>query len=139
MELESRRGFSRVNEINARVVGPKNGSAPGGVMTGVAVITSDRVLASGVGAGGCLSFQNAFTGTPTGAFTYEGSNDNDPDSAPVCGWIAQTPTVAGANPAGAAGGSVSVFVNPPMRWYRQKYTNSGGAGVLNTMAEAKGA
>jgi hypothetical protein len=132
-------GYRNIKEHNQVVIGPgaQTPANVAGVMTGVAVLTGDRVLANG--ATTSLSFQNTWTGTPTGAFTYQGSNDADPDNAPIAGWMTVVPDVVGAAPAGGASGNVSVFKVPPMRWYRQIYTNTGGVGVLVSIAEGKGA
>lgn len=101
-----------------------------GVMTGVAVLTSGWVY--------CLdqqqlSFQAQWTGTPTGVFTFEISNDADPNVKTVVGATALTLPAAftGGNPVGAAGSFGFEFGPLPYRWVRMKYTNSGGAGALN--------
>lgn len=132
---ERRRSYSNVNELNQDVFGGESGVA--GAMASTNVITSAPVLASG--ANTSLSFQNIWTGTPTGTFSYEGSNDVDPINNAVVGWSAVTPDVAAVNPAGAAGGTVAVFKVPYYRWYREKYTNASGAGTLTAIAEGKGA
>ena len=137
--VAARKAYARINELNKVSVGPgaETAANAAGVMTGTTVLTGDRVLASG--AISSLCFQRKWTGTPTGTFTYEGSNDEDPDANPQVGWVAVTPDTAGANPAGGASGNVTLFKNPPMRWYHEIYTNSGGAGVLISIAEGKGA
>lgn len=129
---ERRRSYARVNELNIDVVGGESGVA--GTMSGN--ITSAPVLASGASAS--VSFQNIFTGTPTGTFTYQGSNDIDPINNAITGWTTVTPDVAPTNPAGAGGNTTAAFKVPYYRWYRQVYTAGGGAGTLITIAEGKG-
>ena len=130
-------GYRNVSDLNQVSVGPGALTAANraGVMTGTAVLTGDRILASG--AVNSLSFQRKWTGTPTGAFTYQASNDQDPDNNPIAGWVAVTPDTAGTAPAGGASGNATIFKNPVFRWYQEIYTNSAGAGVLVSVAEGK--
>ena len=116
-----------------QVVGRRSGVD--GTMTGTATITSARVL---VGASKSVSFQNKWTGTPVGAFVWDGSNDEDPDNAPVQGWTQVTPDPAwlAGNPDGAA--DTAAFDWPgnfPLRWARQRYVNESGTGVLTSTAQ----
>lgn len=101
-----------------------------GVMTGTTVITSGWVSCLDFQQ---LSFQAQWTGTPTGAFSFEVTNDLDPAVKTVAGATVLTPpaSFSAGNPAGALGSFGFEFSPLPYRWVRIKYTNASGAGSLN--------
>lgn len=107
----------------------------GGVMTGAAVITGPWVK---IKKSVRPSFQAKWTGTPTGLFSFEVSNDENPNAVTGNNLLGASayvnPTVGPlVQPVGAAGNWAADWgaSPPPYVWIRPKYTNSGGAGVLN--------
>ncbi len=75
-------------------------------------------------------FHNTFTGsTPTGAFTYEGSNDALAGNNDAAGdWVVLTVDVVHGvgDPAGTAGDQMVILRDVPM-WVRQVFTDGGSA------------
>src|SRR5712672_783860 len=101
---------------------------PNATMIGVVLLTGSRQLIEQLR--GC-SFQAKWTGTPTGTFTFEISNDVDPDaSTAVAGWTTYSApaSFASGNPTGAAGSFGFEFEPITFKWIRPKYLNSAGAG-----------
>lgn len=103
----------------------------GGVMTGVAVLTSVWVPIANVN---YLSAQAMWTGTPTGTFAFQVTNDFEPN---VASKVILGPTTltnpaafAAGNPAAAAANFGFEFAPLPWRWWRAVYTNSASTGVL---------
>lgn len=105
-------------------------------MTGTNVIVGPWIALSGVEG---LSFQNAWTGG-VGVFTFEGTNvakapgkSVPADDATPATVLSVPASFAPGNPTGSAGNFGHGFSKaPPYAFMRQKYTNSTGAGVLNT-------
>lgn len=105
-----------------------------GSMTGTAVITSTPTdTASMI----FCSYTFIWTGTPTGAFTFEVSNNYD-RIATTGTWVTWAPAVAPADPAGSATSTSVNLANFPYRWVRFKYTNASGTGTLNAWFFGKG-
>jgi hypothetical protein len=107
-------------------------------MTGTSVITGTGVRLAALQN---VSFQAVWTGTPTGVFSFEVSNDVVNKSEDVVNWTAYTVpstfTSGSAAPAGSAGSFVFEFYLIPVRWIRPKYTNASGTGTLFVQSEAK--
>lgn len=105
-------------------------------MTGAVVLTSTAVLLAG--RTDC-SFHAVWTGTPTGTFSFEFSNDLTSTAASVVNWTAATlpAAFAAGNPAGSASSFGFEFSPITFRWLRTKYTNSASTGTLFVTAEAK--
>ncbi len=92
-----------------------------GVMTGTAVITSPAV--------DVLNFDNHglqvhWTGTPTGNFEVQVSNDGTTYDT-----LTFEPLLA--QPAGSASGYAVNLNQISWKWLRVRYTNASGTGVLN--------
>lgn len=89
-----------------------------------------------------VSWTMRWTGTPTGTFSVEVSNEYDPQTNPTPGdWTQYTLTIpAGVNPAGAypAAGSGIDLAPTSFRAARLAYTNSASTGVLTARAHVKG-
>lgn len=105
-----------------------------GTMTGTSVITSAVFNIQDMS---LLSVHLIWTGTPTGTFTVQGSNQYDstnPNAA--ADWVSLS-----LSPAPAAGGSASsALVNLAQlgfAYLRVTYTNSAGSGTLNVYAFGK--
>lgn len=70
-----------------------------------------------------------WTGTPTGTFTLWFSDTPTPDLTNDNDWHQDTAYVPG-NPAGAAGKTGDNWAVGAARWWRIKYVNASGSGVL---------
>jgi hypothetical protein len=80
------------------------------------------------------SFQLAWTGTPTGNWTLEYSNDAPTDGSDPVNWT----TVAGTiSAAGGAAGNLMYDFETAARYARAKYTFTSGTGTL-TVARFSG-
>jgi hypothetical protein len=105
-------------------------------MTGTSVITGDTIL---LGSATFVSFQAVWTGTPTGLFSFEASNDVG--SGNPTNWttltVPATFVAPANNPAGSAGSFIFEFALVSFRWVRPKYTNASGTGTLFVTAELK--
>jgi hypothetical protein len=112
----------------------------GGSMTGTAVVTSDPTNISGLAG---ISYQFVWTGTPNGSFSFEVSNNHDPDRASSSTWTALSTSLisgySGINPAGSASNSYIDLLGLQAKWVRCKYTNASSTGTLNAWAHAKAA
>lgn len=108
-----------------------------GSMTGTAVLTGAPCP---MRHGDSCSFHAVWTGTPTGTFTFEFSNDTDPVNASDLGWTGLTlpASFTSGNPVGSAAGFGFGFVPYEYRWIRVKYTNASSTGTLNVVFHAKG-
>jgi hypothetical protein len=97
-----------------------------------------------------ISFDCAFTGTPTGTFTVEVSNSFLPNTTNMNGtpiragtWQSVTAAVDGAivNPAGAGSqclfGFVATKIAMSCSYLRFKYTNTSGTGQLDVYVNGK--
>lgn len=76
-----------------------------------------------------ISVQCTFTGSPTGTFAVEVSNDNS-------NW-----TALASPPAAAAGSGATtrgVYTSVPDQWMRVKFVFSSGSGSLNVFVSGKG-
>jgi hypothetical protein len=91
-----------------------------------------------------LSWEGLYTGTPTGTFTLEGSDQYDPVSNPAPTFITlPNPTPAFPAPAGAGG---SFIVTSPglgggggaARYQRLRYARTGGAGSMDLWVTGTG-
>lgn len=97
---------------------------------GVAVSSTNTYYSSKISGSAYLSLQLAWTGTPTGTFTVQGSDKVAPVESTDTDWFTITPTQAPANPAGSAtatSGRVNEF---NCLWKRVKYVNASGTGTL---------
>lgn len=77
------------------------------------------------------SFQNTWTGTPTGTITLQGSNHRlavDRPSEATWTTLTVSLTHGTANPAGSASNNLIVVINPP-RWVRLVYAGAGAGGL----------
>lgn len=91
-----------------------------------------------------VSWEIICTGTPTGTFTIEASNQYDPNSNATPTFIAMPATTpALSNPAGA--GSSQLVTSPGLaagggagRFQRLRYAFTGGTGTLNVWAVGVG-
>lgn len=81
------------------------------------------------------SYQPNWTGTPTGDFTLEVSNDIgyvNPTTGVVTGVTNWSPMDNSTHAAGGAAGNWMYIVSDVYyRWVRLKYTGASGTGVLN--------
>jgi hypothetical protein len=111
---------------------------PTGAMTGTSVIHSQ---AFNIQQQQCASFQPKWTGTPTGTFTVEVSNDYAPNSQSSTPLNAGTWDNIGAsisvNPSGSAGHTYIPIYASGAHFVRLTYTNASGSGVLGGMFNAK--
>lgn len=84
-----------------------------------------------------LMFEDVFTGTPTGAFEIDGTNDpralTDPASADWSDITAQQVVYSGADPAGGAGKKLTRISNLP-NYARRRYNQAVSTGSLDTRA-----
>lgn len=126
-----------MNEFLAPVaiVFAKSGAASfSGKQTGTA--TPADGTATRIKTGARLSWQAIWTGTLTGTFTWEASN-NSTDGVNGT-WTPMTVTLQGTQPAGAAG---SLMVDPMIvgaAWVRPKWTAVSGAGNISIYLVGKG-
>jgi hypothetical protein len=108
-------------------------------MTGTNKITGTPVL---IESSHGVSWTMRWTGTPTGTFSVEVSNEYDPQTNPSpSDWTQLTLTIpSGVNPAGAypAAGSGIDVAPTSFKWIRLCYTNSASTGVLTARCHAKG-
>lgn len=82
-----------------------------------------------------------WTGTLSGTFTWQWSNDFDPKVAANATWNSLTvpASFASGNPTGAAGSFLFDFtIAPAAKAIRPVYTNASGAGNLTITAALKG-
>jgi hypothetical protein len=87
-----------------------------------------------------VGLQVVYTGTPTGSWSFEVSNDAAqlPDGTVSGGtWIALTLASAPPNPSGSGSSFVVDFNQLPYRFLRVKYTRSSGTGSLTIHAHGK--
>ena len=121
------------------VPGLEGAAGTTGTMTGTNKITGKPVAIQSQHG---LSWTMRWTGTPTGTFSVEVSNEYDPDKNPTPGdWTQYTLTIpAGVQPAGAypAAGSGIDLAPTSFKWARLCYTNSASTGVLTSRCHAKG-
>ena len=110
-----------------------------GVMTGTTVITGPwcKVKKSPK-----CSFQARWTNNPVGVFSFEVSNDENPNATTGDNQLAATAltlpaSFAAGNPAGSASSFVFEF-ETYWAWIRPKYTNASGTGVLDMAYASKG-
>jgi hypothetical protein len=91
------------------------------------------------GPGAKMSFQFAWDGNVTGAWTVEGTNDRAPTSGVDTGNIDTYPSAAYSNPSQPAGsaGSTTIYFEAANSYQRGRFTNSAGgtAVVPSGMAE----
>lgn len=83
---------------------------------------------------GKAGYQIVWTGTPTGAFTVEASNDstNGTDGT----WTEVTMAI-GSAPSGGAGSVLIDLSSSPWEWVRLRYTRSAGTGSATATLFAK--
>jgi hypothetical protein len=81
-----------------------------------------------------VGLETDWTGTPTGTFSLEASNQYDPETNPNATFKAVTLASAPANPAGSASGWLLDLNQIPFRWVRLRYTNASGTGTLQSYA-----
>lgn len=84
-----------------------------------------------------LAFHEVWTGTPTGSFVYEGSNDPALGATTWLDVTAEvTPIFGDGNPNNAAG-EQGVVIRDLFRYMRRRYVAGAGSGTLNTYASGK--
>ncbi|HET7379798.1 MAG TPA: hypothetical protein VFJ24_07145 [Gaiellales bacterium] len=126
-----------MNKTVDRQVVVSNGASN---MTGVAVVTSDPVSIQALAG---ISFQAVWTGTPTGTFSFEVSNNYDQQNPGLASakWTVVSSSffsnLSNVQPAGGAGDAVIELRGMKVKWVRLKYTNSAGAGSLDVWAHGK--
>lgn len=98
---------------------------------GVAVTSTDTYYSGKASGSVELSFQLSWTGNPTGAFTVQGSDKDQPDESSDTGWFTITPTQVPDNPAGSAAATSGRVNDFNCKWKRLKYVNASGDGVLS--------
>lgn len=76
-----------------------------------------------------FGFTHEWTGTPTGTLTFWYSDLDQPDETSDSDWKQDT-TYTPVNPAGAAGSTGDNGTGTGHLWYRFKYVNASGSGVL---------
>lgn len=110
-----------------------------GVMSGTNVLTSTPMSLRHIDN---IALQAQWTGTPTGTFAIQVSNDYQPPRTPgstvpanAGTWFTITPGLT--NPAGAAASDRKTFADLPDAWIRLVYTNASGAGTLNAYLNGK--
>ena len=106
-----------------------------GAMTGTAVVTSK---ATSLRTLKLASYQAKWSGTPTGTFKVEASNDRDPDRNADANWVEVTLDRPPANPAGSASGWLLDLTDLPFAWVRLVYTNASGTGTLDAWFHGRG-
>lgn len=107
------------------------------VMTGTDALTS---VVTGIIYRDSVSYQFVWTGTPTGTFSLQGSNDYNPGT-PQSGGVQDGPANSGtwtaialsSTPAasGSAGNALVNLNQLGFAFIRAVYTNASGTGVLN--------
>ncbi len=103
-----------------------------GVMTGTDVLTSAPTNIRGIDN---VSYQMAWTGTPTGTFSFEVSNTSTSGTDGT--WTVLTLATSPTNPAGSASNTGVDLNQLSFKWVRMKYTNSGSTGTLNVTVFGK--
>lgn len=98
-----------------------------GTMTGTDVVTSKPTSVAGMQA---ISYQAIWTGTPNGAFTFQGSNNYD-SVRDTGDWEDLTLDNPPTDPAGSADSWLMSIVGYAYGWIRVQYTNASSTGVLN--------
>ena len=98
---------------------------------GVAVSSTNTYYSKMASGAVYLSLQLAWTGTPTGAFTIQGSDKDQPDETSDTDWFTITATQVPADPAGSASGTTGRVNQFNCKWKRVKYVNASGSGVLS--------
>ena len=105
-------------------------------MTGTATVSGPWVYVHDISVG--LAFQAVWTGTPTGTFTVNVTQDANPANITVLGPTALTiPSSPSPNPAGSAGSFVFYLSGLTTPWVQLTYTNSTGSGTLNVGVSGK--
>jgi hypothetical protein len=110
---------------------------------GVADITSQVMDSFQCNSNNAVGLEIVSTGTPTGVYSMEASNQFDAQTNPSATFvtIASAPTPAFPVPAGA--GAQTAHLLPlaaaclGLRYFRMRYHGTGGAGVLNVYAFAR--
>lgn len=98
---------------------------------GVAVSSTDTYYSKKISGSLYLSFSLDWTGTPTGAFTVQGSNKAEPDEATDDDWYTITADTDPTDPAGSASSTAGVVKEHNSKWKRIKYVNASGSGILS--------
>ena len=83
------------------------------------------------------SYHLEWTGTPTGTFTIQGSNKENPNPASDADWFTPTLAVAIVQPAGTASKDFVDLTGWPFRKVRLKYVNASGSGVIHAHVAGK--
>lgn len=108
-----------------------------GVMTGTTVLTSSVTVIQNIS---YIGYSVSFTGTPTGTFSVEVSNDYsiNPDGS-VRNAGTWTPiTLTGSPVASGSAGTGFIDIDGIAAYaIRLKYTNTSGSGVLNAYVNGK--
>ena len=91
-----------------------------------------------------VSWEGSYTGTPTGVFTIEGSNQYDRENNPNAVFVPM-PAPAPVFPVPAGAGGTFLVTSPSVcagggagRYQRLRYTRSGGAGNMDLWVAGTG-
>jgi hypothetical protein len=109
---------------------------------GVGVVKSMVIDLMDANGSSPLGIEIVTTGTPSGVFTMEGSDQYDPDNNPTPTFIPTATAATPAFPVPAGAGAQTLHTFTPSasgnaRWVRLVYTGSAGAGTLNAWAWVK--
>lgn len=113
-----------------------------GAMTGTAVLTGKALCIRNCSR---ISMIAVWTGTPTGAFSFEVNNSPKPflddgtadPRAPAWTTLTLPSGFAAGNPAGGVGNFDFQFLDMGEIWIRPKYTNATSSGTLDVWGSAK--
>jgi len=84
-----------------------------------------------------VGLQLKWSGTPTGVFTVECSNNRYPETNQAGDFYSLTFSPSLDQPAGAAGGYLINLNQVPFSWVRVVYTRSSGTGTLDCWLTSK--
>lgn len=132
-------GYSGIEPTKVRWSTEVGGVEGAGDMAQAVITSSPIGLATIRDAG----IQLIWTGTPTGTFTFEISNDFNPReqnafaAANTGTWTPLTVDRAPTNPAGSAANTAMDLSTIPYRWVRAKYTRTGSSGTLTGWVSGK--
>ncbi len=112
-------------------------NAPGHILQGQSMAATFVSPVVDTWAADGVSWEGAYTGTPTGTFTIEASNQYDVNTNPTPTFVAMpAPTPAFPAPAGAGGQFIVTTPGPAAgggagRFQRLRFTRSAGTGSMD--------
>lgn len=101
--------------------------------TSVGDMVQASITAQFPACGRSVTFQLQWTGTPTGAFSFKGSNRHDPARPSETKWTVIDSALfspAIINPAGSASDWAAILTDHGFEWLQVIYTRSGSSGSL---------